>query len=412
MKKVITDLSDDRYTGRRVFLRVDFNVPISNGQIREDYRLRRAVPTIEYLSQRGAKVVLASHLGKPKGTAVPELSLKPVADRLWAMLKVPAVKFVGAVVGESVQQAVNAMKPGEILLLENLRFERGEEANDPIFAKQLASLADLYVNDAFGTIHRTHASTYGAAQLFSERLAGFLVQTEMEVLSQVRDHPARPFRVVVGGIKIKDKLSALKALIPKADTVLVGGGIAYTFLAAEGVATGDSPVEQEFMPWAKEILTQYRGKILLPEDHVIAKSLDERAGIQSAHRAIPPMFKGVDIGRNATLTFTHELLSGQGTIFWNGPLGAFERDECAEGTVDIARAMALAHWRGAFTVIGGGDTVAALRKAEVLETEVSHVSTGGGASLQYIGGDELPGIAVLTDKPVHIERGAQKGRVV
>ena len=343
MKKVITDLSDDRYTGRRVFLRVDFNVPISNGQIREDYRLRRAVPTIEYLSQRGAKVVLASHLGKPKGTAVPELSLKPVADRLWAMLKVPAVKFVGAVVGESVQQAVNAMKPGEILLLENLRFERGEEANDPIFAKQLASLADLYVNDAFGTIHRTHASTYGAAQLFSERLAGFLVQTEMEVLSQVRDHPARPFRVVVGGIKIKDKLSALKALIPKADTVLVGGGIAYTFLAAEGVATGDSPVEQEFMPWAKEILTQYRGKILLPEDHVIAKSLDERAGIQSAHRAIPPMFKGVDIGRNATLTFTHELLSGQGTIFWNGPLGVFERDECAERTVDIARAIALAH---------------------------------------------------------------------
>ena len=409
MKKVISDLPDDRYTERCVFLRVDFNVPISNGQIREDYRLRRAVPTIEYLSQRGAKVVLASHLGKPKGRAVPELSLKPVADRLGEMLKVPAVKFVGAVVGESVKQAVNAMKPGEILLLENLRFERGEEANDPIFAKQLASLADLYVNDAFGTIHRTHASTYGAAQLFSERLAGFLVQTEMEVLSQVRDHPARPFRVVVGGIKIKDKLSALKALIPRADTVLVGGGIAYTFLAAEGVATGDSPVEQEFIPWAKELLTQYRGKILLPEDHVIAKS---RAGIQSAHRAIPPMFKGVDIGRNATLTFTHELLSGQGTIFWNGPLGVFERDECAEGTVDIARAMALAHWRGAFTVIGGGDTVAALRKAEVLETEVSHVSTGGGASLQYIGGEELPGIAVLTDKPTHIDPGAQNGRAV
>lgn len=412
MKKVISDLPDDHYTGRRVFVRVDFNVPISSGQIREDYRLRRAVPTIEYLSQRGAKVVLASHLGKPKGTVVPELSLKPVADRLGQMLKVPAVKFVGAVVGESVKQAVNAMKPGEILLLENLRFERGEEANDPVFAKQIASLADLYVNDAFGTIHRTHASTYGAAQLFSERLAGFLVQTEMEVLSQVRDHPARPFRVVVGGIKIKDKLSALKALIPKADTVLLGGGIAYTFLAAEGVATGDSPVEWELMPWAKEMLTQYRDKILLPEDHVVAKSVDERAGIQSVHRTIPPMFKGLDIGRSTTLTFTHELLSGQGTIFWNGPLGVFERDEFAEGTVDIARAMALAHWRGAFTVIGGGDTVAALRKAEVLETEVSHVSTGGGASLQYIGGEELPGIAVLTEKPVNIERGAQKGGAV
>jgi phosphoglycerate kinase len=397
MKQVVSDLPDDRYRERRVFVRVDFNVPISNGQIREDYRLRRTVPTIEYLSQRGAKVVLASHLGKPKGSVVPELSLKPVADRLREILKVPAVKFVGAVVGESVRQAVNAMKSGEVLLLENLRFESGEEANDPVFATQLASLAEIYVNDAFGTIHRAHASTYGAAQLFSKRLAGLLVSKEMEVLSQVRDHPAGPFRVVVGGIKIKDKLSALKALLPKADTVLLGGGIAYTFLAAEGVATGDSPVEQEFMPWAKEMLTQYRGKILLPEDHVIARSVEERDGLQNVHRAIPAGFKGLDIGRDASLTFAHEVLRGTGTVFWNGPLGTFEVDEFADGTVDIARAMALAHWRGAFTVIGGGDTVAALRKAEVLETEVSHVSTGGGASLKFIGGEALPGITVLSE---------------
>jgi phosphoglycerate kinase len=397
MKQVVSDLPDDRYRERRVFVRVDFNVPISNGQIREDYRLRRTVPTIEYLSQRGAKVVLASHLGKPKGSVVPALSLKPVADRLREILKVPAVKFVGAVVGESVRQAVNAMKSGEVLLLENLRFESGEEANDPVFATQLASLAEIYVNDAFGTIHRAHASTYGAAQLFSKRLAGFLVSKEMEVLSQVRDHPAGPFRVVVGGIKIKDKLSALKALLPKADTVLLGGGIAYTFLAAEGVATGDSPVEQEFMPWAKEMLTQYRGKILLPEDHVIARSVEERDGLQNVHRAIPAGFKGLDIGRDASLTFAHEVLRGTGTVFWNGPLGTFEVDEFADGTVDIARAMALAHWRGAFTVIGGGDTVAALRKAEVLETEVSHVSTGGGASLKFIGGEALPGITVLSE---------------
>jgi phosphoglycerate kinase len=397
MKQVVSDLPDDRYRERRVFVRVDFNVPISNGQIREDYRLRRTVPTIEYLSQRGAKVVLASHLGKPKGSVVPALSLKPVADRLREILKVPAVKFVGAVVGESVRQAVNAMKSGEVLLLENLRFESGEEANDPVFATQLASLAEIYVNDAFGTIHRAHASTYGAAQLFSKRLAGLLVSKEMEVLSQVRDHPAGPFRVVVGGIKIKDKLSALKALLPKADTVLLGGGIAYTFLAAEGVATGDSPVEQEFMPWAKEMLTQYRGKILLPEDHVIARSVEERDGLQNVHRAIPAGFKGLDIGRDASLTFAHEVLRGTGTVFWNGPLGTFEVDEFADGTVDIARAMALAHWRGAFTVIGGGDTVAALRKAEVLETEVSHVSTGGGASLKFIGGEALPGITVLSE---------------
>ncbi len=254
------------------------------------------------------------------------------------------------------------------------------------------------MNDAFGTMHRAHASTYGAAQLFTDRLAGFLVRKEMDVLSQVRDRPVRPFRVVVGGIKIKDKLSALKALLPKADTILLGGGIAYTFLAAQGVATGDSPVEPEFIPWAKDVLAQYRKHILLPEDHVIAANAEQRDRLQLVHREIPAGFMGLDIGRDTSLTFAHELLQGTGTIFWNGPLGAFEVDECADGTVDIARAMALAHWRGAFTVVGGGDTVAAVRKAEVLETEISHVSTGGGASLKFIGGEELPGIAVLSEQ--------------
>lgn len=398
MKRLISDLPQDRYRERAVLVRVDFNVPLDHGQIREDYRLRQAIPTIEYLCQHGAKVILASHLGKPKGTVVPALSLKPVADRLGQILRVPAVKFVDAVVGESVKHAVTAMKPGEVLLLENLRFESGEEANDPVFAKQLASLAELYVNDAFGTMHRTHASTYGAAQLFAERVAGFLVGKEMEALSQVRDRPARPFRVVVGGIKIKDKLSALKALLPKADTVLLGGGIAYTFLAAEGVGIGNSPVEPEFIPWAKDVLAQYRTRILLPEDHIIASKVEQRDGLQLVHRDIPAGFTGLDIGRNTALTFSHALLRESKTIFWNGPLGAFEVDECADGTVDIARAMALAHWRGAFTVVGGGDTVAAVRKAEVLETEISHVSTGGGAALKFIGGEELPGIAVLSEQ--------------
>lgn len=399
MKRVISDLPDVRYKGRCVFVRVDFNVPISNGKIREDHRLRCAIPTIEYLSQRGAIVILASHLGKPKGAVVPRLSLKPIADRLREMLKVPAVKFVSAVVGEPVKHALAAMKPGEVLLLENLRFERGEEANDPVLAKQLASLADLYVNDAFGTSHRSHASTYGAAQLFAERLAGLLMGKEIDVLSQVRDRSTRPFRVMVGGIKLKDKLSALKALIPKADTVLVGGGIAYTFLAAEGVATGDSPVEQEFIPWAQEMLTKYREHILLPQDHVIARSTEQPDGIQIVHGTIPAGFKGLDIGRDTSLAFAHELLTGTGSVFWNGPLGAYEIDEFADGTVDIARTMALAHWRGAFTVVGGGDTVAAVRKAEVLETEISHLSTGGGASLKFIGGEELPGITVLSEAP-------------
>ncbi len=399
MKRVISDLADDRYTGRRVFVRVDFNVPINNGQIREDHRLRCAIPTIEYLSQRGATVILASHLGKPKGTVVPALSLKPVADRLRKMLKVPAVKFVSAVVGEPVKHALAAMKPGEVLLLENLRFERGEEANDPVLAKQLASLADLYVNDAFGTSHRAHASTYGAAQMFSDRLAGMLVGKEIDVLSHIRDHPTRPFRVVVGGLKIQDKLAALKTLLPKADTVLLGGGIAYTFLAAQGVATGDSPVEQDFIPWAQDMLTKYREHILLPQDHVIARSMEQPDGIRIVHGTIPAGFKGLDIGRNTSLAFARELLRGTGTVFWNGPLGVYELDEFAGGTVDIARAMALAHWRGAHTVVGGGDTVAAVRKAEVLETEISHVSTGGGASLKFIGGEELPGIAVLSEAP-------------
>ncbi|HMS86079.1 MAG TPA: phosphoglycerate kinase [Nitrospira sp.] len=398
MKRIISDLPDDRYRERPVLVRVDFNVPLDHGQIREDYRLRQAIPTIEYLSQRGAKVMLASHLGKPKGKVVPALSLKPVADRLGQILRVPAVKFVDAVVGESVKHAVTAMKPGEVLLLENLRFEPGEEANDPVFAKQLASMAELYVNDAFGTMHRTHASTYGAAQLFAERAAGFLVGKEMDALSQVRDRPARPFRVVVGGIKIKDKLSALKALLPKADSVLLGSGIAYTFLAAEGVGIGNSPVEPEFIPWAKDVLAQFRTRILLPEDHVIATDVQQRDGLQLVHREIPAGFIGLDIGRNTALTFSHALLRESKTIFWNGPLGAFEVDECADGTVDIARAIALAHWRGAFTVVGGGDTVAAVRKAEVLETEISHVSTGGGAALKFIGGEELPGIAVLSEQ--------------
>jgi len=399
MKQVISDLPDERYAGTRVLVRVDFNVAMKDARIREDYRLRQALPTIEYLAQRGARVILASHLGKPKGTVVPALSLRPIADRLAQTVRASAVKFVPDVIGASVTDAVAALKSGEILLLENLRFHPGEESNDPGFSRQLAALGDIYVSDAFGTVHRAHASTYGAATLFQERLAGFLVQKEMEVLDQVRDHPTRPFTVVVGGIKIKDKLSALKALISKADAVLLGGGIAYSFLAADGVAVGDSPVEHDYVPWAKEMLTRYREKLLLPEDHVVAKSLEDRGSMRHAHGAIPPGWKGCDIGRDAVLTYTHELLRGRGTIFWNGPLGVFEVDEFAEGTVDIARAMALAHWRGAFTVIGGGDTVAALHKAEVWETEVTHISTGGGASLQYIGGDELPGIAVLTEKP-------------
>lgn len=315
VKKSITDLSDDRYAGTPVFVRVDFNVPIQGGQIREDYQIRRAIPTIEYLSRRGAKVILASHLGKPKGKTVPDLSLKPVADCLSSMLMVPAVKFVGDVAGVSVTNAVKAMNSGEVLLLENLRFDPGEEANDPAFCQHLATFGEIYVNEAFGTMHRAHASTYGTVELFQKRLVGFLVEKEIDILTRVRDHPARPFIVVVGGIKIKDKLSALKALIPKADCILLGGGIAFTFLATQGNVTGNSPVEQEYLLWAKEMLAHYGEKLLLPKDHVIAKALEDHRGVQVVQGIIPEGAQAFDIGPEATFAYTHELMRGDGTIF-------------------------------------------------------------------------------------------------
>jgi phosphoglycerate kinase len=397
MKKTVSDLPDEHYAGKRVLVRVDFNVPIEKDRIREDYRLRRSIPTIEHLSRHGAKVILASHLGRPKGKRVAELSLAPVAERLSRTLRAGGVKFVDQVVGDPVRRAIEALKPGEVLLLENLRFHPGEQSNDPAFCREIASLAEIYVNDAFGTMHRAHASTYGAAKLFPERLAGFLVRKEIEILDQIRDFPLRPFTVVVGGIKIQDKLSALKTLIPKADRVLLGGAIAYTFLAAQGKETGNSPVDKDQVPWAKQMLAEHGRKIRLPLDHVIAMRLEERGGFQIVRGEIPEGFSGFDVGRETTLAYTHELMGENGTIFWNGPLGAYEANEFADGTVDIARAIALAHWRGAMTVVGGGDTVSALRRAEVLETEVSHISTGGGASLRYIGGEELPGISVLTE---------------
>lgn len=397
MKKAINDLPDEQYTGKRVMVRADLNVPMAEGRIREDFRLRRSVATIEHLCRRGARLIVLSHLGRPKGKPIPEWSLRPVADHLSRILKVQTFRFSEEVMGESVRNAIEGLKAGEVLLLENIRFHPGEESNDPAFSKELASLADIYVNDAFGTLHRAHASVYGAAKLFPLRLAGFLVKKELEMLSQIRDCPVRPLTVVVGGIKIKDKLSALNTLIPKADHILLGGGIAYTFLSALGKEVGHSPVEKDQIPWAKRMLEQYGERIRLPMDHVIAMGLKERQGFQMIHGNIPEGFLGLDIGRETSLQYTHEIMKGEGTIFWSGPLGAFEFDEFADGTVDIARAIALAHWRGAVTVVGGGDTVSALRRAEVLETEVSHISTGGGASLRYIGGEELPGIAVLTD---------------
>ncbi len=397
-KMVVSNLRDSEFVGKRVFLRVDFNVPIKDGIISEDYRIRRTIPTIDYLIERGTKVILASHLGRPRGRVISDLSLKPVSLRLSELLGKP-VRFSEDSVGDEVRMCVDELGAGEVMLLENLRFHKEETDNDYQFSKELASLADIYVNDAFGTSHRVHASTYGMAPHFDLRLAGFLVNRELRFLTRLRENPERPFVVIVCGAKIKDKISALKNLLEKADKVLIGGGVAYTFLKVKGINIGDSitETEDEMMDWAKDALLRHEEKIFLPIDHVVAEILEKRKTRMVVDHEIPEGFKGFDIGPKTVGKYTSEL-KGAGAIFWNGPMGVFEVDDFSAGTTHLARVLALATWRGATTVIGGGETIAAIRKAEVLDSEIVHISTGGGASLEFLGGEELPGISILNDK--------------
>jgi 3-phosphoglycerate kinase len=395
-KLVISDLPDSEFDGKRVFVRVDFNVPIKDGVISEDYRIRRAIPTIDYLIEKGARIILASHLGRPKGRVISDLSLKAVSSRIAELLGKP-VKFIGKVIGDDVRMEVNELQKGEVMLLENLRFHKEETENDPEFSKALASLADIYVNDAFGTSHRKHASTYGMASYFDFRLAGFIVNRELKFLSRLRDNPEHPFIVIVGGAKIKDKISALKNLLEKADKFLIGGGVAYTFLKAKGVDVGRSITEDEMIDWAREALQKYEEKIFLPIDHVVAENFEKRKVCMVVDNGIPDEFRGFDIGPKTVGQYTSQL-QGTGAIFWNGPMGVFEVDDFSAGTTHVARAVALATWRGATTVVGGGETIAAIRKAEVLDSEIVHISTGGGASLEFLGGEELPGVSILNDK--------------
>jgi phosphoglycerate kinase len=395
-KLLVSDLKDSEIKGKVVFVRVDFNVPIRDGKISENYRIRRTVPTIDYLVDRGAKVVVASHMGRPRGKVISSLSLKPVADRLEELLG-RSVKFVGNTVGREVKKSVKALKNGEILVLENLRFHIGERNNDPKFSKELASLADIYVNDAFGTSHRAHASTFGMAGHFSKRLAGFVVDRELKFLQQLLDSPKRPYLVIVGGSKIKDKINALKNLLEKADQIIIGGGVAYTFLKAKGLNVGNSVTEDEMIPWVKEALDKHGDKILLPVDHIVAESFENRKNLIVVDDEIPDELHGFDIGPKTASLFISNIRR-KGTIFWSGPMGVFEIDDFSSGTTHIARAIALSTWRGSITVVGGGDSTSALRKAEVLLSEISHVSTGGGASLEFLGGNELPGISILNDK--------------
>jgi phosphoglycerate kinase len=394
--RTISDLEDSQIHGKRVFVRVDFNVSINNGCIGEDYRIRMSLPTIEYLSKRGAKVILASHLGRPEGSDQ-KYSIAPVAKRLTDIMgrSRPPIRFARDCVGKEIEEHVDKMNKGDILLLENLRFHKEEESNDPGFSKKLASLADIYVNDAFSTSHRKHSSTYGAAWMFDIRLAGFNLIKEVKYLSMIRENPIRPFTLVLGGVKIKDKIGALEHLLPKADKVIVGGAAAYTFLKAKGLNTGNSIIDQEHLQWVEKALFSYGDKILLPTDHLCASSPNDTS-VTMVRGNIPDGMSGFDIGNETVEHYSAEVGSkGGGALFWNGPMGMFEVKAFSNGTINIAKSMALAYWRGSKTLIGGGDTLEAMKRAGVAENEVSHVSTGGGATLRYLAGDDMPGLVIL-----------------
>ena len=396
--RTLSDLEDSQFHGKRVFVRVDFNVSVNNGCIGEDYRIRMSLPTIEYLSKRGAKVILASHLGRPKGHDL-NYSIAPVAKRLTEIMgrSGPPIRFASDCVGIEIEEHIDKMNNGDILLLENLRFHKEEESNDPDFSKKIASLADIYVNDAFSTSHRKHSSTYGAAWMFDIRLAGFNLIKEVKYLSMIRENPIRPFTLVLGGVKIKDKIGALEHLLPKADKVIVGGAAAYTFLKAKGLNTGNSIIDHEHIQWVEKALFSYGDKILLPTDHLCARSPNDTL-VTMVSGDIPEGMSGFDIGNETVERYSAEVgLNGGGALFWNGPMGMFEVKAFSNGTINIAKSMALAYWRGSKTLIRGGDTLEAMKRAGVAENEVSHVSTGGGATLRYLAGDDMPGLIILNN---------------
>lgn len=381
---------DADVSGKRVLVRVDFNVPMTDGRIRDDTRIRAALPTIEDLLARGASVILVSHLGRPKGKPTPEFSLAPVAKHLSELLGRP-VAIAADVAGPHAQAAAAALRSGDVLLLENVRFEPGEEKNDPALARRLASLADLYVNDAFGAAHRAHASTVGVAE-YLPAYAGYLMQGELDALRRLVDHPARPYVAILGGAKVSDKLAVIGNLASHVDTILVGGGMANTFLLAQGHPIGRSLAEPDFVGQAKSILAAAQRRavdVLLPTDVVVARSLDE-TGQTVPVSLVSDDVAIYDIGR-ATESLFAERIAAAKTIFWNGPMGVFERPAFAAGTLAVARSVAASH---AFSVVGGGDSVAAVEEAGVAD-KISHISTGGGASLEFVEGRTLPGVAAL-----------------
>jgi len=390
-------LEDIDVTGKKVFCRCDFNVPINEeGKISDDTRIRAALPTITSLIKSGAKVILASHLGRPKGKPAAAFSLAPVAKHLSELLNQPVVMAPDCI-GSDVEQLAAQLKAGQVMLLENVRFHSGETDNDADFAAQLAKLADIYVNDAFGTAHRAHASTEGVAKLVQPAVAGYLMEKELRYLGSALANPERPFVAILGGAKVSDKITVIENLLNKVNVILIGGGMAYTFLKALGFATGQSLVEEERVAMAGDLLDKAKKagvKFLLPSDHLVAKEFSANSSfIVAKNEDFPVSGMGLDIGPETIKTYVEQIKTAK-TVVWNGPMGVFEFDNFAKGTLSIAEALAQSD---CLSIIGGGDSVAAVNKSK-LQDKMTHISTGGGASLEFLEGKQLPGVVALTDK--------------